>query len=95
MATLPSFVASQNGHLDVVRYLVEEVKQDAGKANNSSVTRVHGAAQNGHLDVVRYLVEEDKVDFNKASHNRWAPLHIATSHNHTAVADYLRSIGAK
>jgi len=49
-------LAAQNGHLDIVRFLVE-----AGAAidqgNNNGSTPLWLAAQDGHLDIVRFLVE--------------------------------------
>jgi ankyrin repeat protein len=50
------FIAAQNGHLDVVRHLVE-VGADKDQAQNQGATPLFIAAQNGHLDVVRHLVE--------------------------------------
>ena len=45
-----------NGHLDVVRHLVE-VGADKDLALNNGATPLFIAAENGHLDVVRHLVE--------------------------------------
>ena len=53
----PLHTASENGHCDVVRHLVEEAKQDASEADNDGWTTIYVAATNGHLHVVRYLVE--------------------------------------
>ena len=46
--------ASENGHLEVVRYLVEQGANI--HANNDYAIR--WASENGHLEVVRYLVEK-------------------------------------
>ena len=50
------FVAARNGHLDVVRHLVE-VGADKDLALNNGATPLFVAARNGHLDVVRHLVK--------------------------------------
>ena len=47
---------NQNGHLDVIRHLVE-VGADKDQAQNQGATPLFFAAQNGHLDVVRHLLE--------------------------------------
>ena len=52
----PLWVAAENGHLDVVRHLVEG-GADKDQAKISGATPLHIAAENGHLDVVRYLAE--------------------------------------
>ena len=45
--------ATINGHLDVVRYLVDHGANIHAKDDNS----LRWASENGHLDVVKYLVE--------------------------------------
>ena len=52
----PLYIAAENGHLDVVRHLVE-VGADKDQANIQGATPLYIAAQKGHLDVVRHLVE--------------------------------------
>ena len=46
----------QNGHLDVIRHLVE-VGADKDKTMDTGATPLYIAAHNGHLDVIRHLVE--------------------------------------
>ena len=47
--------ASSEGHLEVVKYLVEKCGADV-RANNDWAFR--RASENGHLDIVKYLVEK-------------------------------------
>jgi len=60
---------AENGHLDIVKYLVEK------KGANISVDAVSHAAINGHLDIVKYLVEkgakisDDAVEYAARSGN--------------------------
>ena len=48
----PLFMAAQEGHTEVVRFLVEEGKADVDKAQASTVHALWQAAQNGHMEVV-------------------------------------------
>jgi len=43
-------IAARHGHLDVIKYLVEEKGEEIGDY------AVEDAAENGHLDVIKYLV---------------------------------------
>ena len=43
--------AAENGHLEVLKYLREEVKAPWG------CDTAHRAAKNGHLHILEYLVE--------------------------------------
>ena len=57
----PFLVARQNGHLDVVRWLLEDgdVKDEA---RNIATAGLYIAAQNGHLDVTGFLREKHGAD---------------------------------
>ena len=52
----PLWIAAHNGHLKIVRFLVE-VGAAKDQANNSGVTPLWIAAHNGHLMIVRFLLE--------------------------------------
>ena len=66
---------NHNGHLDVVRHLVE-VGADKDQAQNQGATPLFIAAENGHLDVVRHLVDVG-ADKDKARDDGATPLFIA------------------
>jgi ankyrin repeat protein len=53
----PLHRASQNGHLDVVKYLVEK-GADFQAVDKVGDTPLHDASYYGKLDVVKYLVEK-------------------------------------
>ena len=59
--TVACACAALNGHLEVLKYLHEEVKAPWG-----SWTAV-GAAQNGHLHILEYLVERKFDKYNEGA----------------------------
>ena len=79
--------ASSNGHLEVVKYLVE---QGADIHANDDLSLI-SASNNGHLELVKYLVEQG-ADIH--AHNDLS-LRWARQRGHTEVADYLVSQGAR
>ncbi len=87
--------ASYYGHLEVVKFLVENganvnnnVAYSAG--NSKKDTALISASANGHLEVVKYLVENG-ASVNNGPHNALA---MAAEEGHLAVVRYLVSQGA-
>ena len=79
-------MAIYNGHLNVVKYLVEN-GTNIHIYNNYGL---RGASKNGHLDVVKHLVE------NGANVQVWvdASLRLASINGHLDVVKYLVENGA-
>jgi ankyrin repeat protein len=91
--TTPLHWAAYGGHLDVVKFLVEEVKMGPGEPNNLLVTPVHWAAVMGHRDVVDYLVSNGAAIDARDNAGR-SPLFAAASSGQLDVVDYLLQNGA-
>ena len=53
----PLHLAARYGHLDAVKYLVEEVKCDPNCTDLNQRFPLHDACQNGHLNVIKYFIE--------------------------------------
>jgi len=53
-------MAAENGHLEVVKFLVE----NGAVINDNNNYAVRWAARNGHFDVVTYLVSLDANKIN-------------------------------
>lgn len=49
--------AADRGHLDIVRYLISELKVDVNCLDNDRQTPLHYAAACGYLDVCKFLVD--------------------------------------
>jgi len=77
-------VASENGYLDIVKFLVEEA---GAKVRDTEETALFQAAANGHLDVVRYLFEKGACF--KINHYNNIGLILAAQNKHLDVVKYL------
>ena len=84
--TYALLVASQYGHLHIVKYLVEHGAHVNSEINGLSPLSL--AAKYGHLDTVRYLVENGA---NIHLYNHRA-VRLAHEYGHLNVENYLRSI---
>ena len=83
-ATQAALQAVKYGHLDIVKYIVEERKTfDAVK-----IACVAGAAKYGELDCLKYLVEEAKAPLND-----WKDIAFARHYEHPDCENYLLEKG--
>ena len=57
--------ASEEGHLEVVKYLVEQCHANVEAKDNDGYTPLIRASENGHLEVVKYLVEQCHAKITK------------------------------
>ncbi len=88
-------LASENGHLDVVKLLLEDKRRetkvspayayavDPSDRGNGAIQR---ASENGHLDVVKLLLADKRVD--PADRNNYAIM-LASWNNHPEVVKLL------
>ena len=73
----PLHFTSECGHLDIVRYLVEERNYNMECRDKYKNTPLHRAAAGGSLDVVQYLISERGCDpMSRGLYGR-TPLHRA------------------
>ena len=79
--------AAENGHLHVVRYLVDEKKADLHKDDEFALRWASGT---GYLDVVKYLVERGANIHERED----GALRQASENGHLDVAEYLLKMGA-
>ena len=82
----------QNGHLEVLKYLVER-GADVNTASIKGSTPLVHASQNGHLEVVEYLVEQG-ANVNTRDIDGSTPLMYVCQNGHLEVVKYLVERGA-
>jgi hypothetical protein len=83
----PHDLATENGHLEILRYLVEESGQVIDLTVDDSYP-LHLAAENGYLHIVRYLIEESGQSVDATSNDNFA-LRYAAENGHLPVVRYL------
>ena len=87
------WVAAANGHLAVVRLLIEQnAEVDAGTSTNS--TPLRAAAFNGHLDIVRCLAENGADVNARRISDLSTPLIVACYNDRIDVVSYLLENGS-
>jgi ankyrin repeat protein len=79
--------AAENGHVDVVDYLLRHAMFDPSADNNHAIQM---AAENGHLAVVERLLQDLRVD--PAADDNWA-VKGAVASGHLAVVERLALAG--
>ena len=81
-------LASANGFIDVVKYLVNELHVDINPKNKSLSTPLSWAAFNGQKKVVEFLLEKG-ADFNSKNINGKKPSELAYDSGFYDVSDIL------
>ncbi|KAI2500615.1 serine/threonine kinase [Fragilaria crotonensis] len=81
------YMASQNGHLEVVRELLQHDDVDVNlQRTDDGTTALFIASQDGHLEVVRALLQHDNVDVNlQCPDDGSTALYIASQEGHLEV----------
>jgi ankyrin repeat protein len=85
--------AAENGHLKIVKYLIEKNANVEACNECPSKPPLCAAASNNHLDIVKYLVEK-KTNIEAKDEFSRSPLHFAASGCHLEVVKYLVQNGA-
>ena len=85
----PIFIAAFHGHLEIVRYLLDNLEDKNPKNHgNWYCTPLHVAANHGRIDVVRYIMSKVS-DINPKDNYELTPLHYATVGGKLDVVKYI------
>ena len=87
----PLYVAAQFGHLEVVRYLVQQ-GADKDTTDINGATPLLAASANGFLPIVRYLTEQG-ADVDKAIDTGHPAVELGKVEGDGALAAYLSAAG--
>jgi ankyrin repeat protein len=77
------------GHLDVLRYFVDEKKGNVFQKDNKGYTLLHAVSMSGPLEVAKYLVEEKGLDVNAKDNDGFTVLFDAVWANKYDIFEYL------
>lgn len=89
----PLYYAAAEGHLDIVKILVQNsVEVDSRADTLSSPLRI--ACIHGHQEVIKFLVENGS-DVNQTNEDQDTPLHAAAWFNRDQILKYLIEKGAR
>ena len=83
--------AAINGHLEVTKFFIEDMKFDPNCKDHNGRIPLHHASEGGHLDVVKYLVKAHHCDPLCLDTNKMTPLHSAVIKRQSIVVKYLIS----
>ena len=87
----PLHRASEGGHLDIVKYLVDMHHCDPTCPDeDDGQTPLHRAAANGHLEVVRFFTVNQLQSYNSSprSKSNLAPVRIAVHNSHLDIVKF-------
>ncbi|KAG5441452.1 Transient receptor putative cation channel sub A member 1, partial [Clonorchis sinensis] len=89
----PLHIAAKNGHLEIVKLLVENGAKVSSK-NEKERTPFHNAAKHGRLRIARHLLEHAPSLVSERDEDGSSAIHLAAASGHVALLELLLGAGA-
>ncbi|GEM06499.1 ankyrin repeat protein [Rhodotorula toruloides] len=89
----PLHYGAQRGHVDVIKWLIEDCGAIPELEDGDGETPLHKAAHSGYLDVCRFLVSRE-VNVDATDSDGWTALHNASSRGWLDIVRLLLEVGA-
>lgn len=89
MHTTPLMMASQQGYLSVVKYLVDHAHADVNASDSVGLTPLSLACAFNHETVAGYLLNKHAQRNGLENRNGMSPLILASVNNHTSMCKFM------
>jgi len=86
--------AAREGHLDILKFLIQEEPQVVDLKGSYGTTPLIEVAFHGHLNIVKFLLSHQEVDIDSQDNYGGSSLMAASLYNHTEVVEFLVQEGA-
>ncbi|KAI3612466.1 ankyrin unc44 [Moniliophthora roreri] len=84
--------AANKGHLDIIKWLIEDCGSMPDLEDKEGETALHKAALNGYLHIIKYLLP-DRADIHARDVDGWTALHNACSKGYLDIVRWLCEVG--